>query len=569
MHLERYLNYGLTREELQSGRPIIGIAQTGNDLVPCNRHHLDLAVRVKEGVREAGGVPLEFPVHPLQESGKRPTAALDRNLAYLGVVEVLYGYPLDGVVLTTGCDKTAPACLMAAATVNLPAIVLSGGPMLNGRIEGRRAGSGTVIWEARKRLATGEIDYDECMKLVAASAPSVGHCNTMGTALSMNVLAEGLGMSLPGCAAIPAPYRARAQMAFATGKQAVELVHKNLRPSDVMTRAAFLNAIRIASAIGASSNCPPHLIAVARHLGVPLSMQDWQEFGHAIPLLADIQPAGEYLGEEFYEAGGTPAVMKELLANDLLDGSAMTVSGRTVAQNLEAAPAPDGRAIRNFERPLRENAGFLVMGGSLFDEGLMKTSVINEAFRERYLQNPNDPDAFEGDAIVFEGPEDYRARIEDPALGATEESILIMRCAGPIAFPGSGEVVNMRPPSFLLKKGVADLPTIGDGRQSGTSASPSILNVTPEAALGGGMAIVRTGDRIRIDLNKRRVDLLITEEERAARLTAFTAPSFVNQTPWQQFYREHVGGLSTGACLDFATDYKDVINTRGSPRDSH
>ena len=569
LHLERYLNFGLTREELQSGRPIIGIAQTGSDLVPCNRHHLDLAIRVKDGIRDAGGIPLEFPVHPLQETGKRPTASLDRNLAYLGLVEILHGYPLDGVVLTTGCDKTTPACLMAAATVNLPAIVLSGGPMLNGRHKGKLAGSGTIIWEARRLLAMGEIGYEECMELVASSAPSVGHCNTMGTALSMNTLAEALGMSLPGCAAIPAPYRERHQMAFATGRRAVELVREGVRPSDILTRAAFHNAIAVASAVGASSNCPPHLIAIARHVGVDLALDDWQSTGHDVPLLVDCQPADQYLGEEFFEAGGVPVVMKELLAHDRIDGAGLTVSGASVAENLTGVVDPDNRVIRRYDDPLVQRAGFLILTGSLFAAGLMKTSVISPAFRLRYLSNPDDPDAFEGTAVVFEGPEDYRARIEDPDLAMTEKSILVIRNAGPVGYPGSAEVVNMQPPSYLMEKGIIDLPTIGDGRQSGTSASPSILNVSPEAALGGGMAIVQTGDRIRIDLNTRSADLLIDEAERAERLARPLARQAESQTPWQQFYRERVGQLSTGACLDFATEYRDILDTRGEPRGSH
>ena len=569
LHLERYLNFGLTRQELQSGRPIIGIAQTGSDLVPCNRHHLELAGRLKDGIREAGGVPLEFPVHPLQETGKRPTAALDRNLAYLGLVEVLYGYPLDGVVLTTGCDKTTPACLMAAATVNLPAIVLSGGPMLDGRFRGKRVGSGTVIWEARRRLATGEIGYEECMDLIASSAPSAGHCNTMGTALSMNVMAEALGMSLTGCAAIPAPYRERRQMAYETGRAAVRLVLDEVRPTDIMTRPAFLNAIAVASAIGASTNCPPHLMAIARHLGVDLALEDFHAFGFEVSLLADVQPAGRYLGEDFHEAGGAPAVMKELLAAGKLDGEVLTVSGRTLGDALRDAPDADGEIIRRYDAPLKKNAGFMVLGGTLFDTGILKTSVIGDAFRARYFERADNPGVFEGQAVVFDGPEDYRARIDDPDLDVTEASILVMRHAGPVAYPGSAEVVNMRPPARLIERGIRELPNIGDGRQSGTSESPSILNVTPESALGGGMAIVATGDPIRIDLNARRVDLLIGEEERARRLAALESAVPQNQTPWQELYRRHVGQLDTGACLDFATEYKDVVRTRGAPRHSH
>jgi dihydroxy-acid dehydratase len=569
LYLERYLNYGLTRQELQSGRPIIGIAQTGSDLVPCNRHHLQLAERIKEGIRDAGGIGLEFPVHPLQETGRRPTAALDRNLAYLGLVEVLHGYPLDGVVLTTGCDKTTPAALMAAATVNIPAIVLSGGPMLDGHFEGRRVGSGTVIWHARQLLAKGEIDHERFMELVAASAPSAGHCNTMGTALSMNCLAEALGMSLPGCAAIPAPYRERGQMAYATGRRSVELVREQLTPSKIMTRAAFENAILAASAIGASSNCPPHLIAIARHMGVALGLEDWQAIGHEIPLLVDCQPVGEHLGEGFHRAGGLPAVLKELLRAGALRGDALTVTGRTLRQELADVPDGDRAVVRAYEQPLRERAGFLVMGGNLFDAAVMKVSAIDQAFRERYLSRPGDPEAFEGRAVVFEGPEDYHQRINDPGLHVDADCILFIRNCGPVGYPGSAEVVNMQPPDALLHQGVLSLPTCGDGRQSGTSASPSILNASPEAAVGGGLALLQTGDRVRVDLKQRRVDVLLPQDELARRAAAYRPPELKHQTPWQEIYRGLVGQLSSGACLEPATLYCNVIAERGEPRHSH
>ncbi len=567
LYLERYLNYGLTREELQSGRPIIGIAQTGSDLAPCNRHHVQLAGRVKDGIRDAGGVPIEFPIHPIQETGKRPTAALDRNLAYLSLVEVLHGYPLDGVVLTTGCDKTTPACLMGAATVNIPAIVLSGGPMLDGWWNGRLAGSGTVIWEARKLLATGQIDTEQFMQIAASSAPSVGHCNTMGTALSMNALAEALGMSLPGCAGIPAPYRERGWMAYETGRRIVAMVRENLRPSDILTRAAFENAIAVASAIGASSNCPPHIIAIARHIGVELTIEDWQSIGADVPLLVDCQPAGRFLGERFHRAGGIPAVMKELLDAGRLQGEAMTVTGMSVTANLAAVPEPDREVIRAYERPLKERAGFVVLSGNLFDNAVMKVSVIDPEFRKRFLSDP--PDVFEGKAIVFEGPEDYHARIDDPALGVDERSILVIRNCGPVGYPGSAEVVNMQPPTALLAKGIPALPTMGDGRQSGTSGSPSILNVSPEAAVGGGLALLRTGDRVRIDLNTRRVDVLIDEAELARRRAAWTPPEHAHKTPWEEIYRSLVGQLGTGACLEPATLYLDIVATRGESRHSH
>jgi len=566
LYLERYLNYGLTRRELQSGRPIIGIAQTGSDLAPCNRHHIDLARRVRAGIEEMGGVPIEFPVHPIQETGKRPTAALDRNLAYLGLVEVLYGYPLDGVVLTIGCDKTTPACLMAAATVNIPAIALSGGPMLDGHYKGKLAGSGMVVWHGREDYAAGRITYEEFMEMVASSAPSAGHCNTMGTALSMNSLTEALGMSLPGCAAIPAPYRERGQMAYETGRRIVEMVREELTPSRIVTRKALENAIMVASAIGASSNCPPHLIAIARHMGVDLTIEDWQTVGHDLPLLVNCQPAGEYLGEAFHRAGGVPAVMSELLKAGKLHGDALTVTGRTVGENLKGAAIADRRVIRSYDEPLMERAGFLVMSGNLFHSAVMKTSVISKSFRERYLSKGN---AFEGRAIVFDGPEDYHHRIDDPSLAVDETCILVIRNCGPVGYPGSAEVVNMRPPDYLVKRGVTNLPCIGDGRQSGTSDSPSILNASPEAAVGGGLALLRTGDRIRVDLDKRRVDVLLPEAELATRRAAF-APNYPeSQTPWQEIYRKFVGQLSTGMCLEPATLFLDVVHTKGVPRDSH
>jgi dihydroxy-acid dehydratase len=573
LYLERYLNFGLTRHELQSGKPIIGIAQSGSDLSPCNRHHLELALRVREGIREAGGIAIEFPTHPIQETGKRPTAALDRNLAYLGLVEILFGYPLDGVVLTTGCDKTTPAFLMAAATVNLPAIVLSGGPMLNGWYNGERTGSGTIVWRSRERLAAGEIDYEQFMEIVASSAPSAGHCNTMGTATTMNSLAEALGMSLPGCAAIPAPHRERRQIAYETGKRIVAMVWEDLKPTDILTRRAFENAIVVNSAIGGSTNAPIHINALARHVGVELSIADWQTVGHRIPLLVNLQPAGAYLGEEYHRAGGVPAVVRELMAHGRIHGDAMTVNGRTIGDNCQTAPRPDGDVIRSFDAPLMKDAGFLVLSGNLFDSAIMKTCVVSREFRDRYLSNRDDPMAFEGRAVVFEGPEDYHHRIEDPALGIDEHSILFIRGTGPIGYPGGAEVVNMQPPAALIKRGILSLPCIGDGRQSGTSGTPSILNASPEAAAGGGLALLETGDRVRIDLDKGEANILISTEElerRRARLAAsggFAYPE--SHTPWQEIYRGTVGQHATGACLELATRYRDLVARFRTPRHSH
>ncbi|WP_211109737.1 IlvD/Edd family dehydratase [Azospirillum oleiclasticum] len=573
LYLERYMNFGLSLEELQSGRPIIGIAQTGSDLSPCNRHHLELAHRVREGIREAGGIAIEFPVHPIQETGKRPTAGLDRNLAYLGLVELLYGYPLDGVVLTIGCDKTTPACLMAAATVNIPAIALSVGPMLNGWFRGERTGSGTIVWKARELLAAGEIDNAGFLKLVASSAPSTGYCNTMGTATTMNSLAEALGMQLPGSAAIPAPYRDRQEISYRTGRRIVEMVHEDLKPSDILTREAFLNAIRVNSAIGGSTNAPIHLNALARHMGVELTVDDWQTHGEEVPLLVNLQPAGEYLGEDYYRAGGVPAVVNQLMGQGLIAEDALTVNGHSIGDNCRGAAILDEAVIRPYGRPLKERAGFRVLRGNLFDSAIMKTSVISEEFRTRYLSNPEDPDAFEGRAVVFDGPEDYHARIDDPALSIDETCVLFMRGAGPIGYPGAAEVVNMRAPDYLLKAGIAALPCIGDGRQSGTSGSPSILNASPEAAAGGGLALLRSGDRVRIDLRAGRVDMLVPDEELTERRNALEAaggyPYPDHQTPWQEIQRSLVGQLETGAVLEPAVRYRRIAQTKGIPRDNH
>jgi dihydroxy-acid dehydratase len=564
LYLERTMNYGLTLEELQSGKPIIGIAQSGSDLSPCNRHHLDLAKRVREGIREAGGIAFEFPTHPIQETCKRPTAALDRNLAYLSLVEVLYGYHIDGVVLTTGCDKTTPSQIMAAATVDIPAIVLSGGPMLNGWFKGERTGSGTIVWTAREMMARGEIDYKAFLELVASSAPSAGHCNTMGTATTMNSLAEALGMSLPGCAAIPAPYRERQQMAYLTGKRIVEMVWEDLKPSDILTRAAFENAIVVNTAIGGSTNAPIHLNAIARHIGVELDNDDWEKIGYDIPLLVNLQPAGEYLGEEFHRAGGVPAVAAELITKGKINKTALTVNGKTLYENCEGKFAWDRAVIKEYDKPMRRQAGFLNLKGNLFDSAIMKASVISDEFRQRYLSNAKDPDAFEGRAIVFDGPEDYHKRIDDPKLEIDEGCVLFMRGAGPIGYPGAAEVVNMRAPDYLLKKGITSLPCIGDGRQSGTSGSPSILNASPEAASGGGLALLRTGDRVRIDLRKRTADILISDAELAKRREelkkagGYKYPE--SQTPWQEIQRGMVDELANGMVLKPAVKYQRVAD---------
>ena len=573
LYLERYLNFGLTRAELQSGKPIIGIAQTGSDISPCNRHHVELAKRVRDGIVAAGGIPLEFPVHPIQETGKRPTASLDRNLAYLSCVEVLYGYPLDGVVLTIGCDKTTPAMLMAAATVNIPSIALSVGPMLNGWHRGERTGSGTIVWKSRERMAAGEIDYDEFMEIVASSAPSVGYCNTMGTATTMNSLAEALGMQLPGAAAIPAPYRERGQCAYETGKRIVGMVREDLKPSDIMTREAFENAVVVNSAIGGSTNAPIHLNAVARHLGVKLDNDDWQALGHAVPLLVNLQPAGEYLGEDYCRAGGVPAVVMELMKAGLLPHpEAMTANGATIGTNCENAENLNEDVIRTVAKPLKENAGFINLKGSLFDSAIMKTSVISEEFRARYLSDPDDPEAFEGKVAVFDGPEDYHHRIDDPSEGIDEHTILVMRGAGPVGYPGAAEVVNMQPPDYLIRRGILALPCIGDGRQSGTSGSPSILNASPEAAVMGGLALLQNGDRVRIDLRKGEANILLSEEEVSARRTAleeaggYAYPD--HQTPWQEIQRSMVDQLAEGMVLKPAVKYR-AIAQKGLPRDNH
>lgn len=567
LYLERFMNYGTTPEELRSGRPIIGIAQSGSDINPCNRHHLDLARRVRDGIRDAGGIPIEFPSHPLFENCKRPTAALDRNLAYLGLVEILYGYPLDGVVLTTGCDKTTPSALMAAATVNIPAIVYSGGPMLDGWHEGELVGSGTVIWRSRRKLAAGEITREEFLETALDSAPSVGHCNTMGTASTMNALAEALGMSLTGSAAIPAAYRERGQVGYRTGRRAVELVNENIRPLDILTRQAFLNAIRVNAAIGGSTNAQPHLAAIARHAGVGLKPEDWQEHGYDIPLLANVQPAGKYLGERFHRAGGVPAIMWELLKAGKLDGGAPTVTGATMADNLEGREAVDREVILPYDKPMQERAGFLVMKGNLFDFAIMKMSVISDAFRQRYLMEPGHEGVFEGKAVIFDGSEDYHARINDPALEIDERTILVIRGAGPLGWPGSAEVVNMQPPDHLIRRGITSLPTIGDGRQSGTADSPSILNASPESAAGGGLAFLRDGDMIRIDFNQGRCDMLVDDAEIERRKAEGLPEVPDDATPWQRLYRQTVTQLSDGGTIAGADEFRDIA--RRPPRHNH
>jgi dihydroxy-acid dehydratase len=573
LYLERYLNFGLSREELQSGKPIIGIAQTGSDLSPCNRHHIELAKRVRDGIRDAGGIALEFPVHPIQETGKRPTAGLDRNLAYLSLVEVLYGYPLDGVVLTIGCDKTTPAMLMGAATVNIPAIALSVGPMLNGWFRGERTGSGTIVWKARQLYATGEINYTQMIDIVASSAPSTGYCNTMGTASTMNSLAEALGMELPGGAAIPAPYRDRQEMSYRTGLRIVDMVHEDLKPSDILTKDNFLNSIVVNSAIGGSTNAPIHINAIARHIGVELSLKEWETVGHKVPLLVNLQPAGEYLGEDYYHAGGVPAVVNELMKEGLIKENAPTVNGKTIGENCRTTTVQDEKVIRPVSNPLKKDAGFLVLSGNLFDSAIMKTSVISPEFFERYLNNPAHPGMFEGKAVVFDGPEDYHHRIDDPSLAIDEHTLLFMRGAGPIGYPGAAEVVNIRPPNYLIEKGVTALGCIGDGRQSGTSGSPSILNASPEAAAGGNLAILRTGDRVRIDLNKGEADILISVEElnkRRADLASMGGYKYPkHQTPWQEIQRGIVDQLGDGAVLKPAVKYQRLAQTAGLPRDNH
>ena len=567
LYVERYQNHTFTRNELQSDRPVIGIAQTGSDLAPCNKIHVYLLDRVKEGIRDAGGIPMEFPVHPIQETGKRPTAALDRNLAYLSLVEILHGYPLDGVVLTTGCDKTTPAMLMGAATVNTPAIVLSGGPMLDGWWNGKLAGSGTIAWESRRLLAEGVIDQDEFIRRVCSSAPSLGHCNTMGTASTMNAMAEALGMSLTGCSAIPAPYRERMAMAYETGRRIVEMVHQDLKPSDILTRHAFENAIVVNSAIGGSTNAPPHLQAIARHAGVELNVKDWQTIGLDVPLLLNMQPAGEFLGEAFYRAGGVPAIMGELMAGGFLHQDVETVTGSSMAKSVGASLSQDSAVIKSCKSPLRNKAGFIVLSGNLFDSALMKTCVISDDFRKRFLSKPGAENTLEARAIVFEGPEDYHARINDPTLGIDEHCMLFIRGVGCVGYPGSAEVVNMQPPDALLKAGISHLPTVGDGRQSGTSESPSILNASPESVVGGGLALLKTGDRVRLDLNTSSLNAMVPDSEWAARRDAWSPPEIHHQTPWQEIYRMHVGQLAEGGCLELATAYSNV--GKDIPRDNH
>ncbi|WP_020652428.1 IlvD/Edd family dehydratase [Massilia niastensis] len=567
LYLERFMNYGITPEELRSGKPIIGIAQSGSDLSPCNRIHLELSKRVRDGIRDAGGIPMEFPLHPIFENCRRPTAALDRNLAYLGLVEILHGYPIDAVVLTTGCDKTTPAQLMAASTVDIPAIVLSGGPMLDGWFEGELVGSGAAIWKARRRLAAGEIDEDKFLQIATASAPSAGHCNTMGTASTMNAVAEALGMSLTGCSAIPAPYRERGQMAYETGRRIVAMAHEDLRPSRILTRDAFLDAIVVNAAIGGSSNAQPHIVAMARHAGVEITPEDWMEVGYDVPLLLNMQPAGKYLGERFHRAGGTPAIMWELEQAGKLRSRRPSVTGRSMAENLAGRESGDREMIRPFADPLKPSAGFMVLKGNLFDFAIMKTSVISEAFRARYLSTPGSENRFDCRVVVFDGSDDYHHRINDPALEIDERTMLVIRGSGPVGWPGSAEVVNMQPPDALIKRGITALPTLGDGRQSGTSDSPSILNASPESAAGGNLALLRTGDVVRVDLNLGRCDVLLADGELEARRRDAPPAIPASQTPWQEIYRATVGQLHTGACMEMALPYRGV--GQDMPRHNH
>ncbi|MDP6211482.1 MAG: IlvD/Edd family dehydratase [SAR324 cluster bacterium] len=566
-YVERYTNYGISAAELRSGKPIIGIAQTGSDLVPCNRVHMNLAHRVRDGIRESGGIPLEFPVHPIQETGKRPTAALDRNLQYLGLVEVLFGYPIDGVVLTIGCDKTTPALLMAAATVDIPSICLSSGPMMNGYWKGERAGSGTIKWKARKLLAAGEIDEEEFIQIVVDATTSPGYCNTMGTATTMNSLAEGLGMSLPGCAAIPAPLSERGEMSYRTGLRIVDMVKEDLTPSKILTREAFENSIVLNSAIGGSTNAPIHINAIARHVGVKLEIEDWEKVGLEIPMLVNLQPAGKYLGEDFHRAGGVPAVMNTLLKAKKLHENSLTVNGKTVADNYADTTTKDTDVIRTFLKPMLENAGFIILKGNIFDSAVMKTSVISDNFRSQYLSKPNSKNVFELRAIVFEGPEDYHSRINDSQLNIDINCILVIRGCGPVGYPGSAEVVNMQPPDRLIREGVLELPTLGDGRQSGTSGSPSILNVTPESAVGGGLALLKTGDILRTDLNQGTLDVLLDKSELRKRREKLKSLKIEHQTPWQEIYRDTVGQLSDGGIIELAAKYRKIRKT--IPRHSH
>jgi len=567
LYIERSLNFGLTPEELRSGKPIIGIAQTGSDISPCNRVHIKLAERVREGIRSAGGIALEFPVHPIQETLKRPTASLDRNLAYLGLVEILHGYPIDGVVLTTGCDKTTPACLMAAGTVDIPAIVLSGGPMLDGWHDGKLAGSGMAVWDSRVELSAGRINFDEFMDIVTSSAPSDGHCNTMGTASTMNSLAEALGMSLTGNANIPAPYRERGQMAYRTGLRIVEMVNEDLTPSKIMTRKAFENAIVVNSAIGGSTNAQIHITAIARHVGIDLETDAWQNVGYDIPLMVNVQPAGKHLCESYHRAGGTAAVMNELLSNNKIHGDVITVSGEKMSSCLNGYKIKDKDVITEFKNPLKNRAGFIVLRGNLFESAIMKTSVISDEFKEKFLSKPGKEGILEGIAIVFEGSEDYHDRVNDESLNMDENSILVIRGAGPIGWPGSAEVVNMQPSDRLIKKGVIELPCIGDGRQSGTSGSPSILNASPESAIGGGLAWLKTGDTIQIDLNNFTANMLVAPDEIENRKKDGPPKYPEHQTPWQEIYRNHVGHMSDGGVLENAVAYQKVKNSL--PRDNH
>jgi L-arabonate dehydrase len=542
--------------DLFDGRPVIGICNTFSELTPCNAHFRDLAERVKRGVYEAGGFPLEFPVFSTGESNLRPTAMLFRNLASMDVEEAIRGNPIDGVVLMTGCDKTTPALLMGAASCDVPAIVLSGGPMLNGKYRGKDIGSGTDVWRFAEEVKAGEMSLEDFMDAEACMHRSPGHCMVMGTASTMNSMAEALGMSLPGCAAIPAVDSRRRVMAQVTGRRIVEMVKEDLRISKILKRENFLNAVRANGALGGSSNAVIHLSAIAGRVpGVQFGLDDWDRYGREVPTLVDIMPSGRFLMEDYYYAGGLPAVMRALGEHGLLDKDALTVTGQSMWANVKDAPNWNTEVIRGWDNPHTEHGGMVILRGNLAPDGaVLKPSAATPALMKH-----------RGRAVVFESIEDYKAKIEDEALDVDETCMLVLKNCGPKGYPGMAEVGNMGLPPKVLRKGVRDMVRISDARMSGTAYGTVVLHVCPEAAAGGNLALVENGDIIELDVEARRLHLEVDEDELARRRAAWRAPEPAMKSGYQKLYVDHVMQASEGADLDFLRGCRGA----GIPRESH
>ena len=537
------------------GRPVIGICNTWSELTPCNAHFRELAQRVKNGVWEAGGFPLEFPVTSLGETNMRPTAAMFRNLVSMDVEESIRANPIDAVVLLCGCDKTTPSLVMGAASCDVPTIVLSGGPMLNGHYRGQTIGSGTVVWRFSEAVKAGTMSQQEFMDAESCMSRSAGHCMTMGTASTMACMVESLGLSLPGNAAIPAVDSRRKVLAQETGRRIVAMVHEDLRIAKILTREAFQNAIRACAAIGGSTNAVIHLIAFAGRVGVPLTLDDWDKYGRDVHTILDIQPAGRFLMEEFYYAGGLPAVLWKLAQVGQLDDGALTANGKTIGENVKDAPNWDNEVIREYGNPLVESGGIAVLRGNLCPDG----AVLKPSAASPHLMRHR------GRAVVFDTIEEYKARIDDPDLAVDETSVLVLKNCGPRGYPGMAEVGNMGLPPKLLARGITDMVRISDARMSGTAYGTVVLHVCPEAALGGPLALVREGDWIELDVEARRLHLDVDEVELARRRTEWIEPEPAFKSGYQSLYVKHVMQADKGADFDF------LLGCRGHevPRESH